>query len=43
MIKNYLIKGVIILFAAATLFLILEQKVDERIAIMQKINNNQTT
>lgn len=43
MIKNYLIKGMIILFATATLFLILEQKVDERIAIMQKINNNQAS
>ena len=44
MIKNYLIKGMIILFAVYhSLSLILEQKVDERIAIMQKINNNQTT
>ena len=43
MIKNYLIKGMIILFAATTLFLILEQKVDERNAIMKEINNNQTT
>ena len=43
MIKNYLIKSVIILFAATTFFLILDQKVDERIAIMQKIDKNQTT
>ena len=43
MIKNYLIKSVIILFAATTLFLILDQKVAERIAIMQKIDKNQTT
>jgi hypothetical protein len=43
MIKNYLIKSIIILFAASALFFVLDQKVDERIAIMQKINNNQTT
>jgi len=43
MIKNYLIRGMIILLAVTTLFLILDQRVDERIAIMQKINNNQTT
>ena len=41
MIKNYLVKSIIILLAATTLFLVLDQKVDERIAIMQKINNNQ--
>jgi len=43
MIKNYLIRGIIILLAVTTLFLILDQRVDERIAIMQKINNNETT
>jgi len=43
MIKNYLVKSIIILLAATTLFLVLDQKVDERIAIMQKVNNNQTT
>jgi len=43
MIKDYLVKSIIILLAAATLFLVLDQKVDERIAIMQKINNNTTT
>jgi hypothetical protein len=43
MIKDYLVKSIIILLAAATLFLVLDQKVDERIAIMQKINNNPTT
>jgi hypothetical protein len=43
MIKNYLIKSIVILLAASTLFLVLDQKVDERIAIMQKINNNQAT
>ena len=43
MIKNYLIRGMIILFAATTLFLILDKRVDERIAIMQKIDKNQTT
>ena len=43
MIKNYLVKSIILLLAATTLFLVLDQKVDERIAIMQKINNNQTT
>jgi len=43
MIKNYLVKSIIILFASTTLFLVLDQKVDERIAIMQKINNNTTT
>ena len=46
MIKNYLVKSIIILFAATTLFLVLDQKVDERIErieIMQKINNNPTT
>ena len=43
MIKDYLVKSIIILLAAATLFIVLDQKVDERIAIMQKINNNQTT
>ena len=43
MIKNYLVKSIIILFAVTTLFFVLDQKVDERIAIMQKINNNQTT
>jgi len=43
MIKNYLIKSIIISFAATTLFFVLDQKVDERIAIMQKINNNQTS
>ena len=43
MIKNYLIKSIIILIAATTLFLVLDQKVDERIAIMQKIDKNQTT
>jgi hypothetical protein len=42
MIKNYLVKSIIILIAATTLFLVLDQKVDERIAIMQKINNNPT-
>tara|TARA_B100001059_G_C17301186_1_gene317471 strand:+ start:196 stop:327 length:132 start_codon:yes stop_codon:yes gene_type:complete len=43
MIKDYLIKSIVILFAASTLFLILDQKLDKRIAIMQKINNNQAT
>ena len=43
MIKNYLIRGMIILFAATTLFLILDQRVDERIEIMQKIDKNQKT
>ena len=43
MIKNYLIKSIVILLAVSTLFLVLDQKVDERIAIMQKINNNQAT
>ena len=43
MIKNYLVKSIIILIAATILFLVLDQKVDERIAIMQKINNNQAT
>ena len=43
MIKNYLVKSIIILLAATTLFLVLDQKVDERIAIMQKINNNPIT
>ena len=43
MIKNYLVKSIILLLAATTLFLVLDQKVDERIAIMQKVNNNQTT
>ena len=43
MIKNYLIKSIVILLAVSTLFLVLDQKVDERIAIMQKINNNTTT
>ena len=40
MIKNYLIKSMIILFAAITLFLILDQKVDERILTIQKLNQN---
>jgi len=40
MIKNYLIKGMIILFAATTLFLILDQKVDERILTIQTLNQN---
>ena len=43
MIKNYLVKSIIILLAATTLFLVLDQNVDERIAIMQKKNNNPTT
>ena len=43
MIKNYLVKSIILLLAATTLFLVLDQKVDERIAIMQKINNNPIT
>ena len=43
MIKNYLVKSIIILLAATTLFLVLDQKIDERMAIMQKINNNPTT
>tara|TARA_Y100000389_G_scaffold90706_1_gene87265 strand:+ start:607 stop:738 length:132 start_codon:yes stop_codon:yes gene_type:complete len=40
MIKNYLIKSMIILFAAITLFLILDQKVDERILTIQTLNQN---
>jgi len=40
MIKNYLIKSMIILFATTTLFLILDQKVDERILTIQTLNQN---
>lgn len=43
MIKKYLIKIIFIGFAVITLFLVLDHKVDERIAIMQKINHNQSS
>jgi|GEM_PF-995356 hypothetical protein len=43
MIKNYLIKSIFIFTALITLFLILDHKVDERIAIMQKINHGKAT
>lgn len=42
MIKNYLIKGSFICMALITLILIVDHKVEERIATMQKINHSQT-
>ena len=42
MIKNYLIKGSFICMALIMRILIVDHKVEERIATMQKINHSQT-